>query len=266
MARFRKSALILVFSAVSAQAGGNVVVLDIKGGIGVATAEYILSGIEHAETSGAELIIINMDTPGGLMAPMRDIVQAILGSSVPVATYVTPAGARADSAGTYILLASHVAVMTPTTHLGAATPVALGGDDATPKDSDDEESAEGPRDRGERGGDAVGSELSREEEQKGTGRERVENAESLHPARIERAARDEESEQRVREIEGGCLNIGGVGHAAELIRIPEREDTVPQLFREVGAVRVILIKEVLPEKRSIERETDQVFPEEHEEQ
>ncbi|MCH8248639.1 MAG: nodulation protein NfeD [Proteobacteria bacterium] len=133
-------ALILVFSAVSAQADGNVVVLNIKGGIGVATAEYILSGIEHAETSGAELIIIDMDTPGGLMAPMRDIVQAILGSSVPVATYVTPAGARADSAGTYILLASHVAVMTPTTHLGAATPVALGGDDATPKNSDDEES------------------------------------------------------------------------------------------------------------------------------
>ncbi|MCH9006290.1 MAG: nodulation protein NfeD, partial [Proteobacteria bacterium] len=133
-------ALILVFSAVSAQADGNVVILDIKGGIGVATAEYILSGIEHAETSGAELIIINMDTPGGLMAPMRDIVQAILGSSVPVATYVTPAGARADSAGTYILLASHIAVMTPTTHLGAATPVALGGDDATPRDSDDEES------------------------------------------------------------------------------------------------------------------------------
>ena len=133
-------ALILVFSAVSAQAGGNVVILDIKGGIGVATAEYILSGIEHAEASGAELIIIEMDTPGGLMAPMRDIVQAVLGSSVPVATYVTPAGARADSAGTYILLASHIAVMTPTTHLGAATPVSLGGDDATPSDPGDEES------------------------------------------------------------------------------------------------------------------------------
>jgi membrane-bound serine protease (ClpP class) len=130
----------LVVSAVSARADGHVVVLDIKGGIGVATADYILSGIEHAETSGAELIIIDMDTPGGLVAPMRDIVQAILGSSVPVATYVTPAGARADSAGTYILLASHIAAMTPTTHLGAATPVALGGDDATPEKSGDEES------------------------------------------------------------------------------------------------------------------------------
>jgi len=134
------AAAALLVSAFAAQADGNVVVLNIKGGIGVATAEYILSGIEHAESSGAELIIIDMDTPGGLMAPMRDIVQAILGSSVPVATYVTPAGARADSAGTYILLASHIAAMTPTTHLGAATPVSLTGDDAPPAESDDEES------------------------------------------------------------------------------------------------------------------------------
>ena len=132
------AAAALLVSAFAAQADGNVVVLNIKGGIGVATAEYILSGIEHAESSGAELIIIDMDTPGGLMAPMRDIVQAILGSGVPVATYVTPAGARADSAGTYILLASHIAAMTPTTHLGAATPVSLTGDDATPTESDDE--------------------------------------------------------------------------------------------------------------------------------
>ncbi len=133
------AASVLLVSAIAARADGTVVVLEIKGGIGVATAEYILSGIEHAESSAAELIIINMDTPGGLMAPMRDIVQAILGSSVPVATYVTPAGARADSAGTYILLASHIAAMTPTTHLGAATPVSLTGDDATPTESDDEE-------------------------------------------------------------------------------------------------------------------------------
>jgi membrane-bound serine protease (ClpP class) len=134
------AAFILAISNVAAQADTNVVVLNIKGAIGVATADYVLSGIEHAETSNADLIIIDMDTPGGLMSPMRDIVQAILGSSVAVVTYVTPAGARADSAGTYILLASHIAAMTPTTHLGAATPVALGGDDAFPKDSSDEES------------------------------------------------------------------------------------------------------------------------------
>jgi membrane-bound serine protease (ClpP class) len=131
---------LLGFAGLTAQAGETVVVLDIKGGIGVATAEYVLSGIETAEAAGAELIIIEMDTPGGLMGPTRDIVQGILGSTVPVATYVSPAGARADSAGTYILLASHIAAMNPTSHLGAATPVTLGGGDATPEPSGGKES------------------------------------------------------------------------------------------------------------------------------
>lgn len=140
---------LLGFAGQQAQAGETVVVLEVKGGIGVATAEYVLSGIETAATHDAELIVIEMDTPGGLMGPTRDIVQAILGSGVPVATYVTPAGARADSAGTYILLASHIAAMNPTTHLGAATPVSLGGDDVTPEmpgekapDDEDGEDAE----------------------------------------------------------------------------------------------------------------------------
>ena len=106
--------------------------LEVKGGIGVATAEYIVSGIRHAEDRDAELLVIKIDTPGGLLNPMRDIIQDILASRVPVATYVTPDGARADSAGTYILMASHVAAMTPTTSIGAATPVSMTGDDATP--------------------------------------------------------------------------------------------------------------------------------------
>lgn len=127
-------ALLLTASFVGgwAAAADTVVELEIKDGIGVASAEYLISGIEHAEEIGAELVIINMDTPGGLMKPMRDMVQKILASSVPIVTYVTPGGARADSAGTYILLASHIAAMAPTTHLGAATPVSLGGEDATP--------------------------------------------------------------------------------------------------------------------------------------
>ena len=131
--------LIMIGASHSASAANQVVELEVKDGIGVATSEYLVSGIEHAEEINAELVIINMDTPGGLMKPMRDMVQKILASTVPVVTYVTPAGARADSAGTYILLASHIAAMTPTTHLGAATPVSLGGEDATPPADDGEE-------------------------------------------------------------------------------------------------------------------------------
>jgi membrane-bound serine protease (ClpP class) len=114
---------------VPAVADGTALQLDLEGALGVATAEYIITGIERAQEEDANLVIIRMDTPGGLMEPMRDVVQAILGSDVPVVTYVSPDGARADSAGTFIVLASHVAAMAPTTHLGAATPVDLTGAD-----------------------------------------------------------------------------------------------------------------------------------------
>jgi len=143
------AALILGFLAGAAHADGKVVVLELRGALGVATADYIISGIEHAEATGAELVIIDMDTPGGLMAPMRDIIQAILNSSVPVATYVAPEGARADSAGTYILLASHIAAMAPTTHLGAATPVSLTGDNVTPEEDAEDATEEETTDDGE---------------------------------------------------------------------------------------------------------------------
>lgn len=120
--------------ASAARADSDIILLDLDGALGVATAEYIIGGIDQANERNADLVIIRMDTPGGLVEPMRDIVQAILGSDVPVATYVSPGGARADSAGTYILLASHIAAMAPTTHLGAATPVSmLGGDPGKPE-------------------------------------------------------------------------------------------------------------------------------------
>jgi len=115
-----------------AVAEGTAIQLELDGPLGVATAEYIIAGIETAAERNANIIIIRMDTPGGLVEPTRDIIQAILGSDVPVVTYVSPGGARAASAGTYIVLASHIAAMAPTTHLGAATPVSLTGDD-TPK-------------------------------------------------------------------------------------------------------------------------------------
>jgi len=130
----RQALALLAFTGLAltttARADGKAVLLDLEGALGVATAEYIVDGIDDAQAQNANLVIIRMDTPGGLMEPMRDIVQSILGSSVPVVTYVSPGGARADSAGTYILLASHIAAMAPTTHLGAATPVSLMGDDA----------------------------------------------------------------------------------------------------------------------------------------
>ncbi len=136
-------AILALGAAPLSHADGTAVILDLEGAIGVATAEYIIGGIEDAEEQGATLIVIRMDTPGGLVNSMRDIVTAILGSDVPVATYVSPDGARADSAGTYILLASHIAAMAPTTHLGAATPVSLGGDDVGDKpESEDEEASD----------------------------------------------------------------------------------------------------------------------------
>ena len=133
------AALLLSLPAFAA----TVRVAEIHGAISPASAAYFLRALDAAQRAKADLLVLRLDTPGGLDSSMREMIQGILASPVPVATWVAPAGARAASAGTYLLYASHIAAMAPGTNLGAATPVAIGSGGGKPGDAKPEDDKEG---------------------------------------------------------------------------------------------------------------------------
>ncbi len=106
--------------------------MTIQSAISPATADFFISTLRKAEKENVRLLVLQLDTPGGLDPSMRDIIKAILSARIPVATYVSPSGSRAASAGTYILYASHIAAMAPATNVGSSTPVKMQPGGITP--------------------------------------------------------------------------------------------------------------------------------------
>ena len=139
----------------------DVWVVELDGAIGPASADYFVRALERAAEADAELLVLRLDTPGGLDKSMRDMIKAILASNVPVATYVAPNGSRAASAGTYIMYASHIAAMAPATNIGSSTPVNIGGGSPLPLPLGDDEPADDESEDGEAEGEEESGEAAK---------------------------------------------------------------------------------------------------------
>ena len=128
----RLAAALLIVCLAQHADGAKVWLLDIEGAIGPASADHFIRALDDADEAQVDLLVLRLDTPGGLDKAMRDMIKALLASNTPVATYVSPNGARAASAGTYIMYASHIAAMAPATNIGSSTPVSIGGGSPLP--------------------------------------------------------------------------------------------------------------------------------------
>ena len=128
----RLAAAFLIVCLAQQVDGANVWLMEIDGAIGPASADHFIRTLTAAEEAQVDLLVLRIDTPGGLDKSMRDMIKVLLASDTPVATFVSPNGARAASAGTYIMYASHIAAMAPATNIGSSTPVSIGGGSPLP--------------------------------------------------------------------------------------------------------------------------------------
>jgi membrane-bound serine protease (ClpP class) len=243
-----------LFGAIAVGETTTAMLLTVKGPIGPAVSDHVRRGLAKAAEQDVEAVILQMDTPGGLDTSMREIIQDILSSPVPVIGYVAPGGARAASAGTYILYACHVAAMAPATNLGAATPVQIGGGSPFSPPREDEEK-EKPNKKGKDEVETEDAADSEEQAEVETDSEEPEAVEG-HPGLPEKAMNDaiayirglaqkrgrnaEWAEKAVREaaslsakdaLEAGVIDLIADSPEALLAKVDGREVDINGQFR-----------------------------------